>query len=164
MPVAVAEVMPVDEADRELDGRLRALHEVALLDAEELQEIDDAGNRRLADADRGNVRRFDQMDRARAPELAGKRARSDPARRAAADDCDALDATIGLHASFSVPRRHERGTGRPVRQTGGGRPEPTAPCHDVRSCPGFRTGRVAIPTRSGTACSRTAGSGSDPPR
>ena len=93
----MAEVMPVDEADRQLDRRLRMAHEILQVDPEEPEKVDDARDRRFADADRRDIGRLDELDRARRAELSGQRARCDPARRAAADDGDPLDATIGLH-------------------------------------------------------------------
>src|SRR6185436_2654535 len=66
MPEAMTDVMPVDEADRQLDRRLRMAHEILLVDPEEAQKVDDPRDRRFTDADRRNIRRLDELDRARA--------------------------------------------------------------------------------------------------
>ena len=70
--------------------------EIRFVDAQEAQQIDDGGNRRLADAHRADVRRLDDRNRAAG---AGQRARQDtgshPTGSAPADDGDPPDAPLG---------------------------------------------------------------------
>ncbi len=100
MPEAMTGVEPVDEADRQLDRPLRMTDEILQVDPEEPEKVDDPRDRRLAYADRRDVGRLDEMNRAAVAELSRQRARGDPARGAAADDGDPLDATISLHTTF----------------------------------------------------------------
>ncbi len=74
--------------------------EILQVDPEEPEKVDDPRDRRFAYADRRDVGRLDEMNRAAVAELSGQRARRDPAGGAAADDGDPLDATISLHTTF----------------------------------------------------------------
>jgi hypothetical protein len=128
MPEAVAGSQPIDEADGQLDRPLRVADEVLQVDPEEPQEVDDARDRRFAHADRRYVGRLDELNRAPVTHLPGQRACRDPAGRAAADDGNALDATISLHTTL-LDTVAERGTGQSAEAKGGDRRQPTAPCH-----------------------------------
>src|SRR5512138_832596 len=63
MDISVAYVSPIDELDTELEGRVRLLHELGFVQAEDPIEVDDVGDRGLADADRADLLGFDERDR-----------------------------------------------------------------------------------------------------
>ena len=64
--IATPRPRPIDELDAELKGALCRPDEVILVDAEQLVEQPDGGDRRLADPDRADLLGFDQRDRAAA--------------------------------------------------------------------------------------------------
>jgi hypothetical protein len=63
MHVGMALLVPVDELDAELERALRLSQEIVLVDLEQLVELRDGGNRRLADADDADLGGFHQRDR-----------------------------------------------------------------------------------------------------
>src|SRR6476661_4923312 len=88
MDVAVADPGPVAKLDAELVGRVGGADEIILVDVEQAVEQVDLRNRRLADADRADLLRFDELDGegrdlADDPRQAGRR---HPAGGAAADN------------------------------------------------------------------------------
>src|SRR3546814_357566 len=87
--IAIPRLAPADEIEPELEGRAGAADEVVLVDPEQLVEVEQRRNRRLADADGADRRRFDYGN---AHVLIGERApdrrRRHPAGGAAAHDHD----------------------------------------------------------------------------
>ena len=88
--------LPVDEADAELGGRLAGAHHFGIGHAERGVEAANGGDRRLADADRPDLRAFDQGDPgARPRQICAQRGRRHPPGGAPADDDDTLDRAAG---------------------------------------------------------------------
>src|SRR5690606_6391595 len=100
--VAMAGAHPVDELDAHLERALDVAHEVVLVDAQELEEIADRRDGRLADAHRADLLRLDEVHRGVAvPQEARAGRGRHPARRAAADDDDPADAPVAAHSAVS---------------------------------------------------------------
>src|SRR5450432_216507 len=59
VPVRVPKLLPIAELDSELVGRLSMTDEIAFIDAEESQQIDDGWNRRFAHANGADFGRLD---------------------------------------------------------------------------------------------------------
>ena len=129
VPEAMADVEPVDEADRKLDGRLRMPHEIRQVDPDEPEKVDDARDRRFAHADGRDVRRLDQLDRAACVPLccASALAAIQPAVPPPTMAMRLMRRSVCME--FSSARSAQRGTGRSVEAKGGDRRRPTAPCH-----------------------------------
>ena len=91
---------PVRELDAELVGRLGVLDEIAFVDVEKPQQVDQGGNRRLAHADPPDVGRLDDGD-----DAAGTGQRPSqytcrhPAGGAAAHDRDTFDLAVVGHVA-----------------------------------------------------------------
>ena len=100
MKVAEACAPPADELDPKLERTLARTDEVHLIQPEDAVEPLDRRDRRLADAHRADLLRFDERDRrARAGQRGSERSRSHPARASAAGDHDAADRVRGPHAA-----------------------------------------------------------------
>jgi hypothetical protein len=100
--VAVADAPPVVEVDAQLEGGARLAHELVLVEPEQLVHLDDRRDRRLADPDRADFGRFDQVSLEPALfERLGDRRGRHPAGGPAADDRDLPDRFA--RALHSVP-------------------------------------------------------------
>ncbi|VVT14865.1 conserved hypothetical protein [Sphingomonas aurantiaca] len=85
--VAVADRAEIAEVDPELEGRMRGAHEIGLVQAQAFDEGTDVRQRCLTDPDDPDIRRLDQMDRARDRQQPHKRrGRHPPSRPAAHHD------------------------------------------------------------------------------
>ncbi len=128
--VAVALLPPVDELDAQLEGRLGPLHELGFVEREQLVELLDRRDRRLADADGADRFAFDQLDFVEALEQLAEQRGGHPTRRAAADDenlahglgrLPAFGGAGHCHGRFwqaPEPRRRSMRTGRSRGGTG----------------------------------------------
>ena len=86
--IAVPDLLPIFEADPELERRLGGAHEVGLVDPEQPIVGDERGDRAFADADGSDRIGFDQRQLDRLPERPGNRGGRHPPRGAAAGDHD----------------------------------------------------------------------------
>src|SRR6185437_9509411 len=91
MEIAVADARPVDELDAELEGATGLLDEADIVDAEQVVEQFQMWHGGLAHADRADLFRFHQTDRAVPAQDPRQAGRGHPAGRAAADDDNLLD-------------------------------------------------------------------------
>src|SRR2546423_10146695 len=62
MDVALPDPEPVDELDAELERGLSPPHEIEFVDSEDLVEVHDDGDRRLAHTDRADLLGFDELN------------------------------------------------------------------------------------------------------
>jgi hypothetical protein len=87
MEVRIAALVPADELDAELVGGVGGLDELALVDAEPLDQRDERRYGRLADTDGAELFRFHQLDLAElALQVLAEHRRGQPPGRAATHD------------------------------------------------------------------------------